>query len=65
MLEIGLPRSGMTWSFLQDLSRRKSYFPGAQLQEITFSTFFSIQLGYKIIPDRIWKNVFVDPIEIL
>ena len=42
--------------------------PGEQLQEITVSTFFSIQpTGLNtiitIVPDRIEKNVFVDPMD--
>ena len=45
MLETGLPRLRMSRSSLQDLSRAVSCFStGAQLQEITVST-YSIQLG--------------------
>ena len=44
MLEIGLPRFRMTWSFSKIYPEMFPASPGAQLQEITVST-FSIQLG--------------------
>ena len=72
MLEIGLPRLGMTWRFLPWIYPELfSASPGAHLQEINVSTLsirsgvstFSIQLGNNPRLDR--KNVFSIRSEIL